>query len=252
MPTAKDRDQLLVQMLDYVRSTNLHDDLLSPGPFFNASTTKETCPQFTNGRKTNTDLFAWAGHGQVPPIRVPENFADSLPASDPDKTSHMGFGRFVAISEAGLLFLCGADGTGFKINGADPSLDQCAKNKTIRDANDAKLLSNQTANKMTGGSLLKGEAFLDIGIGAAPEAPGTPKPAMANSIGTMGRPPLMDVSGPTMAIATSSHGMTSMATGNSMRVSPITTPMAMGNTTSSPTSRSTTTGAKITTQNPPG
>lgn len=105
--TAKDRDQLLVQILDYVRCTNIFDDNLTPNTYANRTTPPV---QFTYGR----DLLNCQGFSFVTPLRVPSDFGASVPASTaaaPDKTSYMGFGRYNTITEAGLLFICNADGS---------------------------------------------------------------------------------------------------------------------------------------------
>jgi len=105
--TARDRDQLLVEILDYVRCTNMFDDNLSPNTYSNQATPPV---QFTFGR----DLYACQGFSFVTPLRVPSDFGTTVPASTaaaPDQTSYMGFGRYNTITEAGLLFICNADGS---------------------------------------------------------------------------------------------------------------------------------------------
>jgi len=102
----RDRDQLLVQMLDYVRSSNLYDDNLEPKRY-NSRAAPHT--QFTKGRRHDSDTYGWKGHGEVTPLRVPAGLGDSYP-SGIDRESHMGFGRFYTTSEVGLLFIACADG----------------------------------------------------------------------------------------------------------------------------------------------
>jgi uncharacterized protein (TIGR02600 family) len=104
--TAADRDQLLVEMLDYIRSTNLYDDNLSPNEYASQSDA-DNAVQFTSGRKTGTTLDAWIGHGVVAPLRVPAGLSNGTSSNN---TTLMGFGRFHTISEAGMLFICNADG----------------------------------------------------------------------------------------------------------------------------------------------
>ena len=104
---ARDRDQLLVQMLDYVRSSNLYDDNLQPTRY---NTLDHQQVQFTKGRRHNSDTYGWKGHGEVVPLRVPAGLGDSYPPAGQDQTSHMGFGRFYTISEAGILLIACADG----------------------------------------------------------------------------------------------------------------------------------------------
>lgn len=108
--SATDRDQLLVAMMDYIRSTNLYDDNLSPGTYA-TDAAAQSAVQFTSGRQSD-GVSVWSGHGAVAPLRVPSGLADtsSYPA-EPDTTSLMGFGRFHTISEAALLFICTADGS---------------------------------------------------------------------------------------------------------------------------------------------
>jgi hypothetical protein len=88
----------------------------------------------------------------------------------------MGFGRFYTVTEAALGFICNADGAGFKINGQVPTPSQTGEPAEsnaflpstatpIRDANSAKIDSNKTDNIVLGGTLLKGEPFLDVGYG---------------------------------------------------------------------------------------
>lgn len=103
-----DRDQLLVEILDYIRCTNLYDDNLTPNGYSSQSAA-DNAVQFTTGRKTTT-LDVWKGHGTVTPLKVPQGLSSSYPSGVPDTTSLQGFGRFATISEAGLLFICCADG----------------------------------------------------------------------------------------------------------------------------------------------
>ena len=105
--TAKDRDQLLVEIFDYVRCTNIFDDNLTPNTYANRTNPPV---QFTYGR----DLHNCQGFSFVTPLRVPSGFGTTVPASTaaaPDRTSYMGFGRYNTITEAGLLFICNADGS---------------------------------------------------------------------------------------------------------------------------------------------
>jgi len=109
--TGKDRDQLLVEILDYVRCTNLYDDNLTPNTYATAAL---PVVQFTSGRQVPPAISVYQGHSFVTPLRVPSDFGNSVPASTaaaPDKTSFMGFGRYNTITEAGLLFICNADGS---------------------------------------------------------------------------------------------------------------------------------------------
>lgn len=74
-----DRDQILTEIFDYIRSVNINDTLVS-NPF------------------SNRGIYGSSqtpGFGQVTPIRI-------------GKTQ--GFGRFATISEVGIHFICTADG----------------------------------------------------------------------------------------------------------------------------------------------
>ncbi len=84
-----DRDQILTEIYDYIRSTNLFDDLIEPTPYKYPTTGL----QFTNRRTTAPGIDP--GHGQVAPIRI---------------GATQGFGRFLTVSEAALDFICTADG----------------------------------------------------------------------------------------------------------------------------------------------
>jgi len=82
-----DSDQILTEIFDYVRSTNLVDDLL-------ASTSGGQ--PFTAGQLPVADNNSpMIGHGSVTPSHGPNDT--------------MGFGRFYTISELGFLFICNAD-----------------------------------------------------------------------------------------------------------------------------------------------
>lgn len=81
---ADDRDQILTEILDYIRCTNLYDDLLS------------SPNQFTNPRNANMSVAD--GHGYVTPLR-----------HEVSGRQFKGFGRFHTVSEFGQLFICTAD-----------------------------------------------------------------------------------------------------------------------------------------------
>ena len=126
---AGDRDQILTEIFDYIRSTNLADDNLDPSKRF----TKPPGPG-----------AAWV----VPTI----------------SGNTMGFGRTYTLSSLSIGFICNADGTGFLINGAKPD----PGNAPVKASNDAKIDSNNTTtNKVLGGTLLKGEPFYDVGYSIA-------------------------------------------------------------------------------------
>ncbi|MFA6176031.1 MAG: Verru_Chthon cassette protein A [Phycisphaerae bacterium] len=133
---ADDRDQILTEIFDYIRSTNLQDDNLPAANRF-------TPPP-------------GAGWGWVTPTW---------------SGATMGFGRAYTLSGLAIGFICNADGMGFLINGVKPTLAQCGNNQTVKDANDAKIDSNRAvganANPILGGTPLKGEPFLDVGYSIA-------------------------------------------------------------------------------------
>ncbi len=75
-----DRDQILTEVFDYIRSTNLYDDLLVVGN------------QFTDGRgSTASDVLS--GHGWV----IPTVYNNTT-----------GFGRAYSITEVAIAFICNA------------------------------------------------------------------------------------------------------------------------------------------------
>jgi len=104
----EDRDQVLTEVFDYIRCTNLYDDQLKPNVYPLKLYDKGEKVQFTEGRPSIGSLSSWPGHGQVVPIEIP---------SGEEKT--YGFGRFYTISEAGLLLICCGDAGGPK-NLEDP------------------------------------------------------------------------------------------------------------------------------------
>jgi uncharacterized protein (TIGR02600 family) len=75
------RDQILTQIFDYIRCTNLND------------------PQTTVRRK-------FAPNGQVTPIRI-----DTEPIGASSRTQTQGFGRALSISQFGLHFICSQEGS---------------------------------------------------------------------------------------------------------------------------------------------
>jgi uncharacterized protein (TIGR02600 family) len=85
----QDRDQILTEILDYIRCTNLFDDTIEPGSSYTYPTKGH---QFTDGRTSATGVLS--GHGQVTPLHL---------------GSSQGFGRFYTISEAALHFIATAD-----------------------------------------------------------------------------------------------------------------------------------------------
>ena len=146
-----DKDQILTEIVDYIRCVNLNDPLLDE--------------QYRFGDRAEvTQVTGFKlGNGSVAPLQITTGGAET-----------QGFGRFPTISELGIHLICSADGAGFKVAGApiasssvltaapyNVSSDTLAE--AIRRANNSKLDSNVADNKTLGGTLLKGEAFLDVG-----------------------------------------------------------------------------------------
>jgi len=106
------RQQILVEIFDYIRSTNLYDDNIAEASV--GSNPTITGPP--NGRLTaysaglasktftpmrNSTGSSFPGHGQVTPTVLPKG-KDEV---------YRGMGRFMTISEAGLHFIACAQGT---------------------------------------------------------------------------------------------------------------------------------------------
>jgi uncharacterized protein (TIGR02600 family) len=91
-----DRAQILTEITDYIRSTNLFDDLLEveANPSYSLPTKGK---EFTAARFIEL-ARAKPGHGQVAPLHID--------APGGEKT--MGFGRFPTVSEAAIQFICTA------------------------------------------------------------------------------------------------------------------------------------------------
>lgn len=97
----EDRLQLLTQMFDFIRSTNLYDDSLFPDgqQGFSANNLSQV-RTYTNPRSQNTDGLH-PGFGQVTPIRINHDGVDT-----------QGFGRFHGLQELGTMTICCADAGG--------------------------------------------------------------------------------------------------------------------------------------------
>ncbi|NNE92213.1 MAG: Verru_Chthon cassette protein A [Verrucomicrobiales bacterium] len=96
----EDRDQVLTQIFDYIRSTNLYDDNLPKLGYSEKDwLEKGKQDQFTDGRRGRWSRDSYPGHGQVVPIQI-------------EKIETKGFGRFYTVSEAGIMFICCADAGG--------------------------------------------------------------------------------------------------------------------------------------------
>lgn len=123
-----DADQVLTEIFDYIRITNLWDGNLAGST---ASSPQYTYTEGKDGAPTTTALLP--GHGQVVPIVIPT-------ASG----STQGFGRFNTITEAGIQLICTADATDTTLSSNDPATnltlatdtplqkDDAAKTKQIR------------------------------------------------------------------------------------------------------------------------
>lgn len=84
-----DRDQILTEIFDYIRCTNLHDDFLQPNN------------QFTSYWSSTSMNNLPAGYGWVAPIHFTAPNSSEVT---------MGFGRTFSLSELGIGFICNASG----------------------------------------------------------------------------------------------------------------------------------------------
>ncbi|MEM8953362.1 MAG: Verru_Chthon cassette protein A, partial [Verrucomicrobiota bacterium] len=89
---ASDRDQILAQVFDYIRCTNLFD------------------PHLADPSKQYTGPQGQEGHGQVTGLMlVPPNVNYSQTWQDSSLEYPKGIGRMLTISEAALVFMCNAE-----------------------------------------------------------------------------------------------------------------------------------------------
>lgn len=108
------RQQILVEIFDYIRSTNLYDENIAEKsvgdtPTIPSLPTSRLTANATGGgmaAKTFTPMrnangTSYAGHGQVMPTVIPKG-RDEV---------YRGMGRFLTISEAGIQFIATAEGT---------------------------------------------------------------------------------------------------------------------------------------------
>jgi len=115
-------DQILIEIFDYIRSTNLYDDTLAE----NALGTNPAVTGAPGGRVNAYSVPGGLGSRTFTPIRRPKNDGDVGAISMGSWPGHgqvvptvhtvgdykvRGMGRFPTISEAGLLFICCAEGT---------------------------------------------------------------------------------------------------------------------------------------------
>lgn len=103
----KDRYQVLTQIFDYIRSTNLHDDSIFGERWEDAfkTTNSDDHRTYTNPRRGNPNnqiegqSGIHKGHGQVTPIRITEGGVTTR-----------GFGRFYTLKDIAVHAICVADG----------------------------------------------------------------------------------------------------------------------------------------------
>ncbi len=99
--------QLLTQMFDYIRSSNLFDDTIydeavpgNPNSWRAAYKKVNDANHFSfTNYRTESELGLHMGHGQVTPLKI-----------DFDGSKTMGFGRFYTLEEAAIQLICCADG----------------------------------------------------------------------------------------------------------------------------------------------
>ncbi len=125
-----DRDQILTEILDYIRCTNLFDASLEPSSWKQGPTTGRG--EFTNGvgnalgsDSTHPSHAGYPGHGQVVPLQM--------------TSSTMGLGRTPTVTEVALHFIATAAPSNNESN--DPT-----KNITLKENGTplAKLTTGQT------------------------------------------------------------------------------------------------------------
>jgi uncharacterized protein (TIGR02600 family) len=122
-----DRDQILTEIFDYVRSTNLFDDNLEPGVL--ASTRPFTPGRVFRSINANYGMhIPYRGHGSVVPTVRAAN--DTI-----------GFGRFFTLSEFGIGFICNA----------------VADNPTTTDVDESYGSNDPVTNAALGGTALATE-----------------------------------------------------------------------------------------------
>ncbi len=95
-----ERDQILTEIFDYIRCTNLHDDLLANGKQF--TTYWASTSSAANSIPT--------GHGWVAPTQY-----------KPSGVMTMGVGRTYTLSELAVGFICNADGNDTALSSNDPA-----------------------------------------------------------------------------------------------------------------------------------
>ena len=134
-----ERDQILTQMFDYVRSTNLWDPNIglrsrADGGGLNPSGVTFTDQYSVDPTVPSDDTsgeMTTPGLAQVTPIQIPTGFRPS-PAN-----FTMGFGRFPTLSEAGFVFMANAESPRTAVvvdNAADlPKDEEGNVNEEVKD-----------------------------------------------------------------------------------------------------------------------
>ncbi len=104
----RDDEQILTEIFDYIRSTNLHDDSLFTD-FSNAYTPVNTNNHltYTNPRNSRNRAISHLGHGQVVPITI---------------GTTKGFGRFNTITGASIVAMCVGEGPGSQLYPSYPGM----------------------------------------------------------------------------------------------------------------------------------
>ncbi len=102
-----ERDQILTEIFDYIRTTNLDDSGLAHNRRFSERAMVED---------TESPVWKNPGFGQVTPIRI---------------GTTQGFGRFPVITEAGIHFIATADGKKADGTLGDASVGNDTANKTL-------------------------------------------------------------------------------------------------------------------------
>jgi len=120
-----DRDQILTEIFDYIRSTNLYDSTLSTGMQFTSQARGCVVPSVNTASSATT----------------------------------MGFGRYNTISELAIGFICNADGNDPVVQ--DGSLGRLSSNVPEANPSAAFDIKNKGANRVLGGTALNpGEKYV--------------------------------------------------------------------------------------------
>lgn len=158
-------EQILVEIFDYIRSTNLYDDLIAEAAVgdnpstsgwgtpnsrttaFNTGVTgglrSKTFTPVRNGKNEGSNgMSSYPGHGQVAPSKIQKT-----------GTLHLrGMGRYFTISEVGLHFICTAEGLANSANQPIPGGRAAPKTPIISPTNDAMTGANYAPFSWTEGA----------------------------------------------------------------------------------------------------